>query len=179
MDNSAEDKLGKQTRLTTGTEKARQTERSLLTASAGRGSGGLNTSSLSRDVAGTGLSGRGTSRVTTTIGSGFGDAQRPLSDSVRGSRTDEEIQLVFDRNKSALYSIYQRALRKNPTLKGKVVLKITIAPSGQVLAASIYSSDLGDKLLEMKIAARVKLFNFGQKDVDKITITYPIDFLPA
>ena len=179
QNNNLEDKLGKQASITSGGEKARKTERSLITASASRGSGGINTSAYSRDVAGTGLSQHGTSRVTTTIGSGFGDAQRPLSDSFRGSRTDEEIQLVFDRNKSALYSIYQRALRKNPTLKGKVVLKLTIAPSGQVLKSSVASSDLGDKLLETKIAARVKLFNFGEKDVDEITITYPIDFLPA
>ena len=30
-----------------------------------------------------------------------------------------------------------------------------------------------------KISQRVKLFNFGSKDVDEVTITYPIDFLPA
>lgn len=179
QNNNLEEKLGKQATVTSGGEKARKTERSLITASASRGSGGINTAAYSRDVAGTGLSRGGTSRVTTTIGSGFGDADRPLADSIRGSRTDEEIQLVFDRNKSALYSIYQRALRKNPTLKGKVVLKLTIAPSGKVLKASVSSSDLGDKLLETKIAARVKLFNFGAKDVDEITITYPIDFLPA
>lgn len=179
MDNPAEEKLGKQASLTSGGEKARQTERSLVTAAATQGSGGINTASLSRDVAGAGLAGRGTSRVTGVIGSEFGDAQRPLAESVRSSRTDEEIQLVFDRNKSALYSIYQRALRSDPTLKGKVVLKITIAPSGEVTAASVESSDLGNKELETKIAARVKLFNFGAKDVPTITITYPIDFLPA
>jgi TonB family protein len=179
LDNPADANLGKQAQVTSGGEKARQTTRSLITAQAGQGSGGLGGYALSRDVAGSGLSGRGTSRVTGVIGAEFGDAQRPLADSVRGSRTDEEIQLVFDRNKSALYSIYQRALRQDPTLKGKIVLKITIDPAGNVLSASVSSSDLGDKELEMKIAARVKLFNFGAKDVDTITISYPIDFLPA
>jgi outer membrane biosynthesis protein TonB len=179
LDNPAEAKLGKQARVTSGGEKARETTRSLITAQAGLGSGGLGGYALSRDVAGSGLSGRGTSRVTGVIGAEYGDAQRPLADSIRGSRTDEEIQLVFDRNKSALYSIYQRALRQDPTLKGKIVLKITIDPAGNVLSASVSSSDLGDKDLELKIAARVKLFNFGAKDVDTITISYPIDFLPA
>ncbi|MBN1379185.1 MAG: AgmX/PglI C-terminal domain-containing protein [Gammaproteobacteria bacterium] len=180
LDNPAEAKLGRQARVTSGGEKARQTTRSLITAQAGQGSGGLGGYALSRDVAGSGLAGRGTSRVTgAIIGSEFGDAQRPLADSIRGSRTDEEIQLVFDRNKSALYNIYQRALRQDPTLKGKIVLKITIDPAGNVLKAVVSSSDLGDKDLELKIAARVKLFNFGAKDVDTITISYPIDFLPA
>ncbi|HEY3487415.1 MAG TPA: TonB family protein [Gammaproteobacteria bacterium] len=183
MDNPAEAKLGKQARVTAaGAGGAKRTERSLITSGVTRGSGGINTASLSRDVAGSGLGSgtRGTSRVTGFIGGAeFGDADKPLSDSIRGSRTDEEIQLIFDRNKSALYAIYQRALRTDPTLKGKVVLKITIAPSGQVLAASIESSDLKDPDLERKITARVKLFDFGAKEVDTITITYPIDFLPA
>jgi outer membrane biosynthesis protein TonB len=184
MDNAADAKLGKQARVTSaGADTgAKRTERSLITSGVTRGSGGINTAALSRDVAGAGLGEgvRGTSRVTGFIGGAeFGDADRPLSDSIRGSRTDEEIQVVFDRNKSALYSIYQRALRNDPTLKGKVVLKITIAPSGAVVAASVVSSDLNDSELERKIAARVKLFDFGVKDVDEITINYPIDFLPA
>jgi TonB family protein len=184
MNNPADAKLGKQARVTSAGADvgAKRSERSLITSGVTRGSGGINTAALSRDVAGAGLGEgvRGTSRVTGYIGGAeFGDADRPLSDSARSSRTDEEIQVVFDRNKAALYSIYQRALRNDPTLKGKVVLKITIAPSGQVVAASVESSDLKDPDLERKIAARVKLFDFGAKDVDQITITYPIDFLPA
>jgi outer membrane biosynthesis protein TonB len=179
MNNPAEQQLGKQARLTSGGETARQTERSLITSAAGRGSGGINTAALSSDVAGSGLAGRGTSRVTGVIGDEFGDAQRPLAESLRGSRTDEEIQLVFDRNKSALYAIYQRELRINPTLKGKLVLKITIDPAGKVLAATVESSDLNHPELERRIAIRVRLFDFGPKEVDTITITYPIDFLPA
>lgn len=179
MDNPAEEKLGKQARVTSEGEKARRTERSMVTAAAGQGSGGIETANLSRDVAGSGLEGRGTSRVTGTIGSEMGDAQKPLSDSEKGSRSDEEIQIVFDRNKSALYRIYQRALRTNPSLQGKVVLKVTIAPSGEVTASSIESSDLDAPDLEKKIAARVKMFKFKEKDVPTITITYPIDFLPA
>ncbi len=182
MDNPAEAKLGKQARVTSAGAGAKAIQRSLITSGVTRGSGGINTAALSSDVAGSGLGdARGTSRVTGYIGGAeFGDADKALkADALRGSRTDEEIQLVFDRNKSALYTLYQRALRNDPTLKGKVVLKITIAPSGQVLAASVESSDLKDPDLERKIAARVKLFDFGAKEVDAITITYPIDFLPA
>jgi TonB family protein len=182
MDNPAAAKLGKQARVSSAGAGAKAIQRSLITSGVTRGSGGINTAALSSDIAGSGLGdARGTSRVTGYIGGAeFGDADKALSaDTLRGSRTDEEIQLVFDRNKSALYTIYQRALRNDPTLKGKVVLRITIAPSGQVLAASVESSDLKDPDLERKIAARVKLFDFGAKEVDAVTITYPIDFLPA
>ena len=87
--------------------------------------------------------------------------------------------MIFDRNKGSIYSVYNRALRKDPTLQGKVVLKLTIAPSGKVTRCSIVSSELGDAGLGSKITSRVKLFSFGAKDVNEVTITYPIDFLPA
>ena len=87
---------------------------------------------------------------------------------------------MFDRYKAALYRIYNRELRKNPTLQGKMVLRITIEPDGKVSACSVDSSDMDSPSLDKKIAARVKKFNFGAKEgVPTITILYPIDFLPA
>ena len=87
--------------------------------------------------------------------------------------------MVFDRNKGSIYSVYNRALRSNPALQGKVVLKLTIAPSGKVTHCSIVSSELADAELGKQISSRVKRFDFGAKDVAEVTITYPIDFLPA
>ena len=93
--------------------------------------------------------------------------------------TSFEIQIVFDQNKSAIYSLYNRALRKDPTLQGKLVLRLTIAPSGKITDIELVSSELGDAALERKLVQRIKMFNFGAKQVDAVTLTYPIDFLPA
>ena len=86
---------------------------------------------------------------------------------------------MFDKNKGAIYALYNRALRRNPLLQGKVVLKLTIAPSGQVTACEIITSDLEDAELERKLVQRVKLFRFNDKDVEAVTTTKPIDFFPA
>ena len=94
-------------------------------------------------------------------------------------RQREEIELVFDKNKSAIYALYSRALRENPALQGKVVLEVTIAPSGEVTDCRLVSSDLGDPGLERKLVARVKLFRFEDRDVAVMTTTKPIDFFPA
>ena len=59
-------------------------------------------------------------KVQSSTGAAAADA-RPLSDSAAPSRTDEEIQIVFDRYKAALYRIYNRELRNDPNLKGKMV----------------------------------------------------------
>ena len=182
MAGGAEDKLGSQARISNRGQKSRKVTRSLVTASAEGASGGINTASLSRNVGGTGkgMGGVEFSRVESAIGSDFFGEERPLSDGPGPSRTDEEIQIVFDRYKAALYRIYNRELRKNPTLQGKVVLRLTIQPDGSVSDCKLESSDMDAPELEAKIVDRVKKFNFGAKEgVPPITILYPIDFLPA
>ncbi|MBE9559208.1 MAG: AgmX/PglI C-terminal domain-containing protein [Proteobacteria bacterium] len=174
--------LGSRAKISGKGSKAKKTTRSLVTSNVGTSSAGINTAALSRNTGGSGESMGGVefSRVESSIGSDFFGEERPLSDGPGPSRTDEEIQIVFDRYKSALYRIYNRQLRKNPTLQGKMVLRLTIQPDGKVSACTVDSSDMDAPELDKKIAARVKKFNFGAKEgVPAITILYPIDFLPA
>jgi TonB family protein len=174
--------LGSKAKVSGKGSKAKKTTRSLVTSNVGTSSSGINTAALSRNTGGTGdgIGGVEFSRVESSIGSDFYGEEAPLSSGPGPSRTDEEIQIVFDRYKSALYRIYNRELRKNPTLQGKMVLRLTIEPDGTVSASSVDSSDMDSPDLDKKIAARVKKFNFGAKEgVPAITILYPIDFLPA
>lgn len=160
--------------------------RSMITSQATGGSGGINTAGLSRQGAGSGgggqsITGAGVkfARVESASGAGVAD-DRPLSKGAGPSRTDEEIQIVFDRYKAALYRIYNRELRNDPTLRGKMVLRITIEPDGRVSACSVKSTDLASPALSADIVDRVLKFNFGTKEgVHSLTILYPIDFLPA
>ena len=108
------------------------------------------------------------------------DSQQTGTGSAAGRRSDEEIQVVFDRYKDALYRIYNRELRKNSFLKGKLVLQLTIEADGKVSKCTIKSSDLDSAELEKKILARVLRFNFGEKQgASPLTILYPIEFFPA
>lgn len=178
--NAFENKLGTQANVSVAGRRAADMQRSIVTSRAETGSGGIVTSSLSRGTGGSTIGGRSTSRVSSALADSVAaSADRRIVGSGKASRTDEEIQIVFDRNKSALYRLYNRELRKDPTLQGKIVLKLTIAPSGKVTMCIVKSSSLNAPALERKIAQRVKLFNFGSKKVDAVTITYPIDFLPA
>ena len=97
----------------------------------------------------------------------------------KASRSIEEIKLVFERNKGSIYAIYNRALREEPSLQGKVVVKLTIAPSGGVVAVTVESSELKTPELEAKLLARIRQFDFGAKDVDQMVVTWPVDFLPS
>lgn len=157
------------------------TERSLIVSSVGSSSGGINTAKLSRNTGGKGLAGRETTQVASPVADleAAGGAVRRSGQSNKGSRSREEIERVFDRNKGAIYALYNRALRQNPALEGKLVLRLTIAPDGRVTFCEVVSSELGDPDLEHKLVERVLLFKFEPKDVETITTTKPIDFFPA
>ena len=101
------------------------------------------------------------------------------SGSGKASRSIEDIRIVFDRNKGSLQNIFNRALRDEPGLQGKVVFKLTIAPSGEVTDVRIESSELKTPDLERKLVARIKQFDFGAKSVETMVATYPVDFLPS
>ena len=153
----------------------------MVTTSAPGSSGGINLSNISRDVGGggPGIAGVEVSQVASTIGTGEGP-DRPLSAGLTAGRTDEEIQIVFDRYKAALYRLYNRELRRDPTLRGQIVLTLTIEPDGSVSMCEVQSSDMNAPDLAAQVVSRVRGFDFGAKeDIAAVTIVYPIDFLPA
>ncbi len=192
MDDSMTSNLGAEAKISgskaTGAAAANGAagSRALITASAG-GSGGVAASSaVSRGGVGSGggnaISGSGlsTGQVQSAVAASVKESARPLTKGAGPSRTDEEIQIVFDRYKSALYRIYNRELRNNPSLRGKMVLELVIDPDGSVSACRVKSSDLDSPTLGQKIVMRVQMFNFGAKEgVPQTKILYPIDFLPA
>jgi periplasmic protein TonB len=96
-----------------------------------------------------------------------------------GERAMSNIRQVFDAQKTALYSMYRRELRQDPTLEGKVLLELVIEPDGSVSACEVVSSELEHPTLEQRIAMRVRLFNFGADNVEARKVRFPIDFLPG
>ncbi len=166
--------------LTASVGQSQRTNRSIITAKVGTSSSGINTSAMSRDTGGRGLGGRTTTQVSSPVaGIGRSGSARRTGTSGKASRSREEIELVFDRNKGAIFSLYNRALRRDPSLEGKLGLRLTISPTGEVTFCEIVSSELGDADLERKLVQRIKLFRFESRDVETITTTKPIDFFPA
>jgi outer membrane biosynthesis protein TonB len=184
-DDQVTGKLGLQARIDSSDYGGRA-QRSMLTTNAPGSSGGINLASISRGMGGGpgnggGMAGVQVTRASSSIAAvGTPGGDRPLSnDAGAAGRTDEEIQIVFDRYKSALYRLYNKELRRDPTLRGQVILKLTIEPDGSVSMCELKSSDMNAPDLTAQVVDRVKGFDFGAKAVPAITILYPIDFLPA
>jgi protein TonB len=180
--------------------------RAMITSNATNGSGGINTAGYSKNTGGGGLAGQSLTMVEGVIGGGGGGGaggggSRGRGDgtgsgvggaggnggggnltkggSGKASRAIEDVRLVFERNKGSIYAIYNRALRDEPGLQGKVVLKLTIAPSGGITDLRIVSSELKMTDVEQKLLARIRTFDFGAKDVNEMVVNYPLDFLPS
>jgi periplasmic protein TonB len=174
------DKFAKNQPKTTDPGDVSMVQRSIITSKAGGTSGGISAPTSSGLAAGSGsLNGIRTTQVKDpTLAAGNQGATR-AGGSGKASRSADEIALVFTRNKGAIDAMYARALRDNPALQGKVVVELTIAPSGDITAARIVSSELNDAEFENKLLARIRLFKFEAKDVATLTATKPIDFFPA
>ena len=104
--------------------------------------------------------------------------QRPKADTLP-HRTREEIEQVFTHNKQVISELYNEALRREPKLKGLLVLKMTIVPSGEVTDCEVVSSEFADEELLRNLVDRVRRFRFENKKVAPITTVKPIDFYPA
>jgi len=197
--------LGADARHIAADDVGRPSARSLLSSNAPGSSGGINVASLNRSVGGGGGGGGGSGNGGGGVGGlgagvdggggvgGVGAGRkvspispitgvdRPKAHSGPGpARTDEEIQIVFDRYKASFYRLYNRELRNNPALKGRMVLRLTIEPDGSVSICTLQSTDMDAPDLATQVVGRVRTINFGAKDgVPAVTIVYPIDFLPA
>lgn len=93
-------------------------------------------------------------------------------------RSLEEVRAVLERRKGALYVMYNRALKGNPKLKGKVVLELTIEPSGDVSHVGVRSSEIADPVFLDSIKSLAENMKFPAEPVVKLVTTYPLDFLP-
>lgn len=164
--------------LDRGETQAAKSERSIITSRAKSASGGIQTAALSRDTGGSALSGKEDTKVTSEFdqlakkqGSSAGSAEA-------GGRSDQSVRRVIDQNKGAIFAIYNRALRKDPTLQGKFVFELLIEPDGSISEAKLISSDLNNPDLERKILSRVRLIRFPSGNVIKTRLNYSFDFLP-
>jgi hypothetical protein len=176
--------LGAQARINNADSSVGTPERAMLTSSAPGTSGGINLAAVSRNFGPGGGAERGTIHggALTQAASGIGSAaaaSRPVSGGPGPGRTDEEIQIVFDRHKAQLYRLYNLELRRDSTLQGKMILRLTIEPDGSVSLCQLRASDMNAPDLAAQVVERVKAFNFGAKVVPPVTIIYPIDFLPT
>jgi len=74
---------------------------------------------------------------------------------------------------------YVKGLARDPTLRGKVVIRFTIAPSGKVVASKVQTSTLGNRQVAACIARAVGRWRFRRPAGGGVVIaTYPFVLRP-
>ena len=106
-------------------------------------------------------------------------AGAPVSAESTSLRTEGDIQAVLDRHKGEVFTLYNRALRDDPDLQGKLLIRISIDAAGRVTSCSILNSELGATELEQELVALVKGIRFGSvPGAGVVTTRIPIEFFP-
>lgn len=165
------------TGVSRGQAEATKIERAIIAGAATTGSGGIQTAGFTRDTGGPALSAREATRVISNVGDSYQGPQAGRSASL-GGRSDESIRRVMDRNKGGIFAVYNRALRKDATLSGKLVFEMEIDASGAISELTLISSELADERLTQKILARILMIRFEAEDVIATRVNYSFDFLP-
>ena len=162
-------------------------QRALISDKAKAGSGGIVTAKASSGGGvGSGIAATSTTSVKSEIGGlddnklrANRDPNDPNAKANMGKRPDENIQQGFDNAKGGIFTLYNRELRKDPGLKGKVVFRLEIQPDGSVSNAEVVTSELNNPELERKLLAKVRQIQFGQMNVGVWKDNYRMDFFPS
>ena len=92
------------------------------------------------------------------------------------NRSASDVMKVVRQRTPGLRHIYNQRLKSNSGLQGVITLKITIAPSGEILDVSIFSSTTKDYDFDAEIQEKVSCWTFGKIKSGKTTVTMPLIF---
>jgi TonB family protein len=104
----------------------------------------------------------------------------PAEPTTSGGLSGQVITQVARAHQSRLRQCYQRGLRSNPDLAGRVVISFVINPFGEVQEADIRRSDLHDGGVESCLLDVIMGWRFPFPDpAGEVYVNYPIDFTPG
>lgn len=92
-----------------------------------------------------------------------------------GVRSPESILRVIRQHQGGWNYTYRKYLREHPGVTGKIRLKFTIAPSGDIVAIQVTASTTGAAPLDEAIRDRARLMRFDPIEKGKVTVTYVLD----
>jgi len=105
---------------------------------------------------------RGSAQSETLERKGDLHLESPADIKGRGSRSAnrsaEAIHGILIGHVKAVQYCYERELKRSPSLKGKITVRITVSPDGSVKNAEIISSSINNSRVERCILARIRLW---------------------
>jgi hypothetical protein len=104
---------------------------------------------------------------------------RELSATVNGRLPPEVIQRIVRQNFGGFRACYERGLRGNPSLQGRVAVKFVIDRGGGVAVAADGGSDFPDRGVVQCVVSGFSQLSFPEPEGGRVTVVYPIVFDPG
>ena len=92
------------------------------------------------------------------------------------SRSAADIMKVVRQRTPGLRHVYNKYLKKKPGFQGKVTLKFTIAPGGEIISLSLVSSTTDYSEFDNEIKKSVGRWTFNKVKSGNTTVTIPFTF---
>lgn len=102
-----------------------------------------------------------------------------LEDFDSDSRDQQQIVKHIRRRLGGIKHCYEKRLKRNPQLQGKIVIRFVIHPGGRVIEVEVVENTTGDSELAACIAARVKSIRFPPTEGGETSVTYPFILAPG
>ncbi len=97
-----------------------------------------------------------------------------LGDQTGIGRIDKAaVESVFRRRMSAIRVCYERSLKVNPDVEGKVTIRFTIGRAGTITDIQVTENTTGDASIGTCIAQKVRTWRFSPPDEGEVTFSYP------
>lgn len=96
--------------------------------------------------------------------------------SADGERSSTDIDRVVKAGAGVFRACYQKEIKRDPTLSGKVVVAFTIAAAGTVASSKITSSTLASKPVESCLLANINRLRFPAASAPA-DVSYPFVFM--
>ena len=114
-----------------------------------------------------GLGGKAEAKVGTVAA---GDAE------VDGSLDPGAIGKVIQSRMRMVQDCYERELKRDPSLQGKVEVEFTIGADGRVESARVSSNKMGSDAVGECICSRIRSWRFPKPDGGSVTVNFPFIF---
>lgn len=98
------------------------------------------------------------------------------SEEARGRRDPETLRAVVSANMGRITYIYNKYLKRNPNLQGKVSLDITITASGLVSKVEVVESTISDREFINELVNAVRRWRFDPIESGTVVVNYPFVF---
>lgn len=98
---------------------------------------------------------------------------------VDGTMSSRDIGKVFRMNRSAIQRCYEKALKSNPTLKGKIAVTFMINAKGRVEMVEISDDTMKNSSVSSCIKNLVRRWRFPKPEDGPASVTLPFVFSPS